>query len=490
MRIAYVASEVHPFVKTGGLADVADSLPAALADRGIEATVFVPLYCQARRWLDSERVASELIAPARRLRIGTTEQPFAYRVMPWRGHRVVFVVHDGFYDRPHPYLDADGADYADSVARWSYFCRAVLEYYRAIEPPPAVLHLNDWQAALIAAYLKSTVGPPELRRTPSLLTLHNVAFQGVFPPERFPDTGLGPEMFNPEGLEFFGQINLLKGGIIFAEQLNAVSPSYAEEIQTAECGRGLHGVLQAQRRKLCGILNGIDTVAWDPATDPHLTARYEIHDLSGKRACKAALQRRMGLPARPGTFLLAVIGRFDVQKGIHLITEAFPRLADLDVQLIVLGSGDQAVQLAVENLVRAEPGRAAVLAGFDEALAHQIEAGADAFLMPSAFEPCGLNQMYSQRYGTVPIVRETGGLRDTVVDATEKTLAAGTASGFTFGPFAATALEAAIRRAWAVYAADTATWQTLMELIMRLDHSWATPARAYAKLYQQLAETR
>jgi len=490
MRIGFVSPEAHPFLKTGGLADVADALPEALAQLGVEATVFVPLYRQARAWLDAQPASGELIAPARRIGIGAAEEPLAYRTLPWRGHRVVLVVNDRFYDRAHPYLAPAGTDYPDSVARWTFFCRAVLEYYRIVEPPPAVLHLNDWQSALIGIYVKFPGGPPELRGTPTLLTIHNLAFQGVFPRERFLETGLGWELFTPETLEFYGQINLLKGGITSADAVNAVSPTYAQEIQTSEHGRGLDGVLRAQRHKLCGILNGIDPAVWNPATDPQLPAHYDARDVAGKAVCKAALQRRMGLPERSRALLLGVISRFDVQKGMHLIVEAFPRLRDLDVQLVILGDGDRTVRQAVENLVRLHPGRAAARVGFDEALAHLIEGGADAFLMPSAFEPCGLNQMYSQRYGTAPIVRETGGLKDTVVDAIPQRLASGTASGFTFRQFEAAELEEAVRRAWALYTDDPAGWRSLMRVMMGLDHSWARRAPSYVELYGRLSGAR
>jgi starch synthase len=486
IRVAYVASEVYPFSKTGGLADVAHSLPAALGVAGVTATVFSPCHRSVHRRLGVEPAPAVSLRLPQPIWVDGEPIPVSYRIVECEGRRLVFVVNDLFYDRPHPYLDTNGMDYADSVARFAYLCRAVLEYGLFTGEIPDVVHGNDWQAALLPVYLKTLYQQPQLRSVRSLLTIHNLGYQGLFPAEQLPATGLGWELFHPEALEFYGRLNLLKGGIVFADAVNTVSPAYAEEIQTDELGKGLHGVIRAHGHKLSGILNGIDVREWDPATDPHLPAHFKPEDRRGKAGCKSALQWRAKLPVRAESFLVGVIGRFDAHKGIHLITDAFPLTADLDVQLVVLGSGDRQIEDRMRALAAAYPERVAVVVGFDEAFAHLIEAGCDAFLMPSAYEPCGLNQMYSHRYGTIPIVRETGGLKDTVIDFSPENLSQDRASGFTFRPFTSEALAGAIRRAELVYRTQPDAWNALVAHVMRLDHSWDRSAREYRALYERL----
>ena len=485
-RLAFATPELRPFSKTGGLADVSDALSAALARRGIETTVFSPCHRSAKDWLAHHAVPTHEQALPQSLRVGSHRYPLIYRVLEDGGRRLVFVVNDALYDRKNLYVDDSGRDYADSVNRFAYFCRAVLEYYVCSGEPPDIFHAHDWQSALIPVYLKALYRPRPLLDAKSVLTVHNLGYQGLFPADQIYVTGLGWDVFHPEGLEFHGRLNFLKGGVIFADAVTTVSPTYAKEIQTEEFGKGLHGVMHGQRQKLSGILNGIDTDVWNPAADPHLPAQYSVGHLEGKATCKEALQRQMGLPVRPHSFLLGVVSRFDRQKGIHLVTEVFRRLTDLDVQIAILGLGEREIEQDVRRLVETQPDRAAALLAFDESLAHRIEAGADAFLMPSAYEPCGLNQMYSQRYGTVPIVREIGGLKDTVVDFSSERMAAGTASGFSFAPFTAAALEQAVRRAADLFHSHPKTWAELMRLIMRLDHSWEESARAYVRLYEKL----
>jgi starch synthase len=347
-----------------------------------------------------------------------------------------------------------------------------------------VFHANDWQSALLPAYLRTLYRNSPLSAARSVFTIHNIGYQGTFPAEQILDTGLGWNLFHPEALEFYGKLSLLKGGIVFADSVTTVSPTYAEEIQTVEGGWGLDGLLRAHSHKVSGILNGIDSPLWNSSTDPFLPATYDRSNLAGKALCKRALQERMGLPARAESLLLGIVSRLDFQKGTLLVLDGFHRLLDLDVQLVVLGSGERRVEDGCRGLAAAHPDRVAVHLGFDDAMAHQIEAGADAFLMPSLYEPCGLNQMYSQRYGTVPIVRETGGLKDTVVDFTYERFAAGAASGFSFHSFDVASLLGTIRRAARLYFNDRSTWNALVRHVMSLDHSWARSARQYVRLYE------
>jgi starch synthase len=485
MRVAFVTSEVTPFSKTGGLADVSEALPAALAELGIAVTVFTPLYRGAAAVLaDMGTESEERTGPI--LWIGDERHQTRYRTMRHGNVDVVFVVDDAFYDRPTLYVDASGADYADNIARFALLSRAALEYGLFHARVPDLFHVNDWQTALVPVYLQTTYRRPEFAAARTLLTLHNLGYQGRFPAPQLYATGLDWGVFHIGGLEFFGQLNLLKGGLIFADAINTVSPTYAEEIQQPAFGNGLDGVLRVQRAKLHGILNGIDTQRWDPATDPLLPARFTGERLDGKPKCKRALQERLGVPQRSEAMLLGVISRLDTQKGIPLIADALEIVSPLPVQLALLGSGDAALERRLRGLAAAYPDQVAVHTTFDESLAHLIEAGSDAFLMPSAYEPCGLNQMYSQRYGTIPIVHATGGLKDTVVDYTPERLAAGTASGFSFDRFDAAHLAECILRAWRVYADAPRDWRQLQRICMALDHSWAVSARTYAALYAQL----
>ncbi len=482
MRVAFVTTEVRPFSQTGGLGDVSEALPAALAALGCEVTVVTPLYRSARAALAAAGLTTETFDGAP-LRIGPVEHPARYAVTTVGGCRMVFVVHDGFYDRPSLYRDATGADYADNVARFALLSRAAMAVWHELDEQPDIVHCHDWQTALVPCYLHAGALPG----CRTVFTIHNLGYQGLFPAADVVTAGLGWTWFHPEALEFHGALNLMKGGLVFADAITTVSPSYAEEIQQPAHGRGLDGVLRAQRHKLTGILNGIDVARWNPATDPHLPARYDAAQLAGKAICKRALQEASGLPVAPRALLLGTIGRLDAQKGLPLVCDAFPMLARLGVQLVVLGTGDAAIEARVRALAAAYPAQVAVTVGFDEGLAHRIEAGADAFLMPSAYEPCGLNQMYSQRYGTIPIVHATGGLRDTVVDYTPVTAAAGTASGFAFTVHDPAHLAEAVLRAWRVFTREPQAWRALMHDCMRLDHSWARSAHAYRALYTRVA---
>jgi starch synthase len=490
MRVAFVSSEVNPFSKTGGLADVSEALPGALAALGVEPTIVSPWYRSVAETVARAAVHVEETRADAPIHVGDRSFPLVYRRAVHQGVTHVFVVADELYDRPSLYLDAQGRDYADNLTRFTLLSRAALEYFLHVDTAtPDVFHANDWQTALVPIYLETAYRSSAVGKARSVFTIHNLGYQGIFGAHELSTTGLGWDVFNAEALEYYGNVNLMKGGIVFADALTTVSPTYAKEIQTPELGRGLDGVVLAHARKLSGILNGIDTLRWDPASDPDLPAHFDVVDPSGKDRCKAALQERVGLPIRPRAFLLGVIGRFDVQKGIQLILDAFPRLERLDVQLVLLGAGDATIAGRARELAAEQPERVAVVSGFNDPLAHLIEAGADAFLMPSAYEPCGLNQMYSQRYGTIPIVRATGGLRDTVSDYDAEKSRRGIASGFSFAEFDAERLADTIRRAAGVFFDAPRSWRQLMLSCMRIDHSWERTALEYVRLYQSLAES-
>lgn len=484
MRVLFVTSEITPFSKTGGLADVSQALPAALAQLGCKVSVVSPLYRGAADVL--RRGEAGTVVDGGSVPIAGVPHPLHFRVLERAGCELVFAVHDGFYDRQGLYGVPGSGDYGDNVARFAFLCRAALAWGVA-RGGVDILHANDWQTALTMAYLRAGVGGAPFARTRGVFTVHNLVYQGHAAAREILTAGLDWSWFHPGALEFYGGLNLMKAGLVFADAITTVSPSYASEIRAPEAGYGLDGVLRAAGSRLRGILNGIDTAVWNPATDPHLPAHFDADDLSGKAACKQALQAASGLPLAADAQLLAAIGRFDWQKGMPLICDAFRRVAPLGAQLVILGSGDPAIEAQVRELARAFPQQVAATVGFDEGLAHRIEAGADAFLMPSAYEPCGLNQMYSQRYGTVPIVHATGGLKDTVVDHDAARAAGAIGSGFTFTSFDAAHLAEAMLRSWRLYTHAPNEWRALQRACMRLDHSWTTSAREYLALYESLS---
>jgi starch synthase len=343
-----------------------------------------------------------------------------------------------------------------------------------------VVHAHDWQAALAPAYLRL-----DGERVPTVMTIHNLAFQGLFPRDAVDDLGLPPESWSMHGVEYFGQLSFLKAGLYYADALTTVSPSYAEEIQHEPLGMGLQGLLAGRRDALTGILNGIDTAAWDPSRDPHLPARFDARALGGKSICKRALQARAGLPVDDDVPVLAMVSRLTEQKGVDLVLENLDALAEVPAQLVVLGAGDRALEQALVAAAQARPALVSATIGFDEPYAHLIEAGADIFLMPSRFEPCGMNQMYSQRYGTVPVVHGTGGLLDSVVDCAPATLADRSASGFVFREPVPAALLEAIERAVGTWR-NRRTWRALQRNGMARDFSWTASARKYVEIYEGL----
>ncbi len=486
MKILMATSEAVPFAKTGGLADVCGALPVELEKLGHEPIVITPAY-------RSIRAAGMPIEPTGihfEVPIGnkSVTGSFLKSHLPNSSVPVYLVDQDHYFNRPGLYQE-DGQDYTDNCERFVFFCRAVLEAVRLLDLRVDVLHANDWQTGLIPAYLKIEYrGVPGYEQIGSLFTIHNMAYQGLFWHWDMLLTGLDWKYFNWQQMEFFGNLNLLKTGLIFADRLNTVSPRYAEEIQSAPLGCGLEGVLQNRRDVLSGIVNGVDPREWDPRCDGDLPAPFGPDTVdTGKAACKADLQGSLGLPIAPKVPLIAFIGRLAEQKGVELLIAAMRDwVQSHDAQWVVLGTGDANYESQLTMLAERYPHKVATRLEFSNRLAHRMEAGADMFLMPSRFEPCGLNQLYSLKYGTVPVVRATGGLVDTITDANEKTLSAGTASGFQFGEYSALALTDALQRACNTYAQGD-VWKRLVQTGMRQDWSWTASARRYVDLYRATA---
>jgi starch synthase len=484
LRILYVSSEIAPFAKTGGLAEVGGSLPVELANLGHDLTLVMPAYphiCEAGH--EVEPVSFDLNVP-----IGG--QIVHGRILHTKTANgkvdVYFVDQPQYFGRPGLYQE-DGEDYRDNCERFVFFCRAVMETVRSLELELDVIHCNDWQTGLIPALLKIEYSKTDrFRDVASLLTIHNLAYQGSFWHWDMLLTGLDWKYFNWHQMECYGRLNLLKTGIVFADSINTVSPRYAQEIQGSELGCGLDGILQQRREVLSGIINGVDYSIWNPATDLHLPRTYDVDSWQeGKAACKAALQLEMSLPVEPDVPLIGIVGRLSDQKGWSLITAVLEQWLQFgDAQWAILGVGEQKLQRVLSRLADQYPDKVSVRLQFSEPLAHRIEAGSDMELMPSRYEPCGLNQLYSLKYGTVPVVHETGGLADTIVDASEDAIENRTATGFSFESFDMDSLDAILRRACDVLRFQPDVWSQIVETGMRQDWSWTKSAREYERLYE------
>jgi starch synthase len=483
LKVLFVSSEVTPFRKTGGLGDVAGALPKALAARGIDVRVVMPLY-RGIRWDDLEPLEGVLEVP---MYYGTARAAVRMGSLPGSEVPIYFLEHHGYFDRPEVYGPADGGGYADNLERFTFFSRACLELARALGFEADVVHANDWQTALVPVYLNTLYRGTPLQRAATLFTIHNLAFQGVFDGDGLFVTGLGREHYVPGELEHYGAMNLMKGGLVHATLLSTVSPTYAEEIQRPEHGAGLDGVIAARRSDLHGILNGIDTREWDPETDRYLPARYSAVDLSGKAICKRELQREMGLPVRAKTPLFGAVSRLTPQKGFDLLAQTMERLLGWDLSIVLLGSGDADAEEYFTALTRARGEKFRARIGFDDGLAHRIEAGCDFFLMPSRFEPCGLNQMYSLRYGTLPIVHATGGLADTVQNYDE---ARGEGTGFVIYRLDARSLGDTVGWALSSYFGRPRDLDAMRRRGMNLDFSWSRAAERYEGLYREAYRRR
>jgi len=502
LRVLFAASEVAGFAKTGGLADVAASLPRALVGQGIEVAVIMPLYRACRNaGLPLEPIATPLrVAMGNKL----VEGRLWKSKLPGCDVPIFLVEQNSYFDRDDNALgcglyqfarpDGQKIDYPDNSERFIFFNRAVLESLPLLDYWPNILHANDWQTGLVPVYLKENyakMSKPAYRaryeKMRTVFTIHNLAYQGVFWHHDWPLLGLPWRLFHFEHLEYFGRISFMKAAIVHADSLTTVSPTYAREIQTIYYGCGLQGVLLNRSSKLTGIVNGIDDNVWNPASDPHLPQTYDASSVrAGKAACKLALQKKHGLVEDPRLPLFGIVSRLASQKGLDLVLSLMPRLLAQKVQLIVLGTGDAVYHHAFRALAKANPKSIGVTLGYEEVLAHQIEAGADFFLMPSQYEPCGLNQLYSLRYGTVPIVRATGGLADTVIDATPANLASGRATGFAFIPFTADALLEAVMRAVKLFREKPDAFRAVQATGMQQDWSWGRSAEEYRKVYQNL----
>jgi starch synthase len=482
LRVLFVTSEAAPFAKTGGLADVSSALPRALRARGVDVRVVMPLYAGID-WNALERLDGPLRVPSW---WGVARAGVRLGRLPRSEVPVYFLEYHRYFDRPFLY-GPPGDGYADNLERFTFLSRGALELCRAIGFTPDVVNANDWQSALVPVYVNTVEWGKPLHGAGTVFSIHNMAYQGVTGGDAMFVTGLGREHYNPSEFEHFGALNLMKGAIRHANVLSTVSPTYAREIQTPEFGCGLDGPLRERGGDLVGIRNGIDVEEWNPATDPHLPARFRAGDLRGKAACKAALQREAGLPVDPKIPLFAAIGRMVPQKGFDVLAHALDRILDMGAQVVLLGNGDRDAERFFAGDAARRPDRFKAWIGFDEARAHRIEAGADFFLMPSRFEPCGLNQMYSLRYGTLPIVRATGGLVDTVRPYDERT---GEGTGFHLHDLTPEALANTV--GWAI-----STWFDRPEHVaamrrraMAEDFSWAGAAAEYERLYLRAYRAR
>jgi len=480
MRILFVASEGLPFSKTGGLADVVEALPKALVAQGHEVAVVLPRYRGTK--------ATAVVMPSLTIPMGGARLRFPAIAdgALLNGVRYFFVDDPVYFDREGLYGGSRG-DYPDNAERYGEFCRAAIEVCKHIWPTD-VMHCHDWQTALVPVLLRTSYSDdPLVKDIPVVFTVHNMGYQGQFPREVLDRVGIPPSLFHPRGVEFYGSVNLLKGGLVYADYLATVSKKYAQEIQTPEFGHGLDGVAKSRADRLVGILNGVDYTAWNPERDQLIAARYSAKDLSGKQVCKDELLREFALPRehleRP---LMGIVSRFADQKGFDLIAEKAHELMREDLVLVVLGTGERKYEELFRALAAAYPGRVGLKIEYNNELAHKVEAGADMFLMPSRYEPSGLNQMYSLKYGTVPVVRATGGLDDSIQPFDVEH---GTGTGFKFQEYSGEALLYAVRQALHHYM-DERIWKRIQLNGMAKDFSWKGPALEYAKLYDAARAAR
>jgi starch synthase len=493
MKILFASSEMAPYIKTGGLADVAGSLPRAMAERGHEVAVMLPLY----GGMDRDAFLPQPVPWDVSVSLPIGRRTFRiWQVSPagtgTQNLRIFFHENNWFFDRPQLY-SRDGMDYPDNPFRFGYWCLSVLESLKKLNWQPDILHCNDWQTAMIPVYLRFH---PAFNRDPfyqspgTLFSIHNMAYQGLYPLETGQKLGLPAAIESHESLEFYGQLNLLKGGLLYSARLVTVSPKYAVEIMTPEYGCGLEGVIQKRSGVLNGVMNGIDTRTWDPSEDPLIPANYAPDHMDGKIACKKDLQEKFGLRVSGSLPLVAMISRLTDQKGLDLLVEILPQVLDRGCQFILLGTGDEKYHRLFGKLAAQYPDFMGIKLGFDETLAHRIEAGADIYVMPSRFEPCGLSQFYSLRYGTVPVVRNTGGLANSVTHASLENIHQGRANGFVFDAYSSAALLSALNKAIMMYQDEKDTWSGLVRTGMEGDYSWGKSAAEYEKLMDAILQSK
>ncbi len=475
-KILFASSEVHPLIKTGGLADVAGSLPKALAELSQQVRVILPNYPAIKKTEEVRFIST--------VRVNNQDANILETHLPESDVIVWLVDCPALFDTPgNPYVDENGNPWANVADRFTLFSRIIVEVAmnRAhLDWQPDVIHCNDWQTGLVPALLSIESNTPA-----TVFTIHNMAYQGMFPESTFAELNLPRQLWHPNGLEFHDMLSFIKGGLSYADRITTVSPTYAQEIQTPEFGYGLEGLLSHKYAILSGVINGMDLDQWNPEKDSSISEPYSVETLANKMINKTSLQARSSLPVNKSVPLFGLISRLVEQKGIDLLIDCLGEMVDMPLQLVLLGSGDKSVEHQLMEFARLYPKKISVTIGYDEALAHQIEAGADIFLMPSLFEPCGLNQMYSQRYGTIPIVRETGGLADTIEDALPKSLANNTATGVSFKEASAGALLEAIKRTLLLYS-DKKTWKKIQIAAMEKDFSWKNSAEQYLALYEDI----
>jgi starch synthase len=477
-KVLFVTSETHPLIKTGGLADVSYGLPKALAELSQDVRIIMPNY-QAIKTDQDIHFRCTIRIDNRDVNIQETRLPGS-DVIVWLVDYPAYFGHPG-----NPYLDETGTPWADSAQRFALFCRIAVEVAmnRAyLDWHADIVHCNDWQSGLIPALLTL-----EQHRPATVFTIHNLAYQGLFPKQTFNELHIPGQLWSPEILEFFGMLSFIKGGLTCADRITTVSPTYALEIQTPEYGYGLEGLLSHRADDLIGIINGIDLDQWSPETDTTIARQYNATTLEQKQANKSALQQQASLPVDADLTVIGLIGRLVEQKGIDMVIDCLPDLADMPVQFILLGSGDKSYELRLMNLAHLYPDKISITLCYDEKFAHLIEAGADIFFMPSRFEPCGLNQMYSLIYGTIPIVRKTGGLADTVIDAIPTTIKNKSANGIVFKEATAGALLEAVKRALLLFD-NKKTWKNLQQSAMKQDLSWRHSAQQYLQLYESISQ--
>lgn len=477
MKVLQVAAEAVPLVKTGGLADVVGALPDALAGQGVSTRLLLPGFAAVRAALSSPRELAVLPCPWK----GPAPRLVVGRLAPWGQAPAYVIVAPDLYERPgSPYADPAGQAWPDNHRRFAPLGWAALALARGADPAwqPEVVHAHDWHAGLAPAALAHAGHPAA-----SVMTIHNLAYQGLFPAQAFLELDLPQAAWQVEGVEFWGQVSFLKAGLQHAQRVSTVSPRYAREIQQPADGCGLDGVLRAHPAGVTGILNGVDYGIWHPRQDPHLVQRYDADDLRGKAACKARLQAEQGLPVEPSALLMAVISRLTHQKGLDLLLQVLPQALQGGAQLVVLGQGDPVLEAGFVEAARRHSGQVVLLRAHDEALAHRLYAAADLVLVPSRFEPCGLTQLYAMAYGALPLVHHVGGLADTVCDASLEGLEDGQATGFVFHRFEADAFSGALRRAHLLWQRPE-VWRAVQRRAMAQRFDWARAAAAYARLYE------
>ena len=483
MKIMFASSEVTPFAKTGGLADVSSSLPEALASLGHEVKVVMPLYRSViEGGFKLTPLENSLEVPFK----GGSLKARVFYTKKKRNLIIYFIKRDEFFDRSGLYGTPEG-DYFDNPERFIFFARGVLHLSEILDFQPDIIHCNDWQTALTPVYLKSLYKDyPFYSKTGTVFTIHNMAYQGVFPPGYMGVSGLPAELFSMKGLEYYGKMNFMKGGILFSDIITTVSEKYAREIQTPEYGYGLDGVLRERKEDVLGVLNGVDYSTWNPKSDHHIAATFDAKNLEGKKKCKEELMKIFELKRQQKTPLIGMISRLANQKGFDILSEGIDELLQLELYLVLLGTGDEKYEKQLAGLGRKHKSRFGVKIAFDNVLAHKIEAGSDMFLMPSRYEPCGLNQMYSLKYGTIPVVRATGGLDDTII---EFALETGKGNGFKFSEYSASAMLEEVKKAIKIYQ-DEKLWRKLMQNAMKEDFSWKKSAIKYEEIYKRALARR